>query len=216
MARFGKPLAVAAFALCVLFFGFAAAVTLGGPNWRAYGEDLPAFQIAEVGEGADVRYGVIDRVTNSTVTTADSLPAAVVAAYREQTTRLRAEKAEREERVAAIEQAIPRDAAANRADTAAMDARLEGLRTAYADATRQLLDATAAGAEASRKAGGVRAVAGTRAEDLERLRGELDAVRADLFRTNRQIDALRDLEVRLNGALARAERRREQLAERTD
>ena len=216
MARFGKPLAVAAFVLCVLFLGFAVAVTAGGPNWRALAEDLPDFQIAPVGEGDAVRYAVTDRVSGSSVKTEDSLPAAVVAAYREKSTRLRARKAELDERVGQTVQRIPLVAAVNAADVAAMDARVESLREQYRVASADLVAATAAGADAARKAGVVRSEAGERAEDLERLRGLLDAARADLYRVNRQIDGLRDLEVRLDGALARAERRRARLAERTE
>ena len=90
------------------------------------------------------------------------------------------------------------------------------MRAAYEDLNRQLVAATAEGAEAARRAGEVRSVAETRAEDLARLRIELDAMRADLFRVRRQIEGLEDLKVRLDGSLARAERRAAQLADRTN
>ena len=217
MARFGKPLAVAAFALCVLFLGFSAAVVMGGPNWqaKARAEAMDGYLIAPVGEGPDVRYGVTDRVTQQSVATGDSLPAAVVAAYKDRATKLRAEKAAADERIAGVEQRIPLVAALNDADTAAFDARLDAMRATYEDLSRQLVAATAEGAEAARRAGEVRSVADTRAEDIERLRIELDAVRADLFRVRRQIEGLRDLQVRLDGSLARAERRATQLTERS-
>ena len=218
MARFGKPLAVAAFALCMLFLGFSAVVVAGGPNWRAKGDAkaVERYLIAPVGEGPDVRYAVTDRVTQQSVASADSLPAAVVAAYKDRATKLRAEKAAADERIAAVEQRIPLVAALNQADTAAFDARLAEMRATYEDLSRQLVAATAEGAEAARKAGSVRSVADTRAEDLERLRIELDAVRADLFRVRRQIEGLEDLKVRLDGSLARAERRAARLVDRTN
>ena len=216
MARFGKPLAVAAFALCVLFLGFAAAVVAGGPNWGAKRDALTGYEIGPVGDGPDVRYSVVNRVTAESVATADSLPAAVVAAYKDRAAKLRAEKSAADERIAAVEGLIPRTEAVNAADTAAFDARLDAMRAEYEDLSGKLVAATAEGAEAARRAGEVRAVADVRAEDLTRLRIELDAVRADLFRVRRQIEGLRDLKVRLDGSLARAERRAGSLAERSE
>ena len=216
MARFGKPLAVAAFSLCVLFLGFSAVVVAGGPNWRAKAEALSGYAIEQVGSGAEIRYGVTDRVTQQSVATADSLPAAVAAAYRDRATKLRSEKTAADERLAAVEARIPQTAAVNAADTAAFDARLAAMTAEYEDLSRQLVAATAEGAEAARRAGEVRAVADVRAEDLSRLRIELDALRADLFRVRRQIEGLRDLKVRLDGSLARAERRAASLTERIE
>ena len=216
MARLGKPLAVAAFVLCVLFLGFAAAVSAGGPNWRAKAEALPGYEISTVGEGADRKFAVTNRVSAASVKTAASLPEAVLAAYKDKAAKLREQKTAADERIANVEQRIPLTQQINGADTAAFDARLAQMRARYEDLSRRLVAATAEGADAAREAGSVRAVADVRAEDIDRLRIELDAVRADLFRVRRQIEGLRDLKVRLDGAVARAERRAASLADRTD
>ncbi|NNJ26425.1 hypothetical protein [Alienimonas chondri] len=215
MARLGKPLAVAAFVLSVLFCGFAAVISAGGENWGARAAKLNEFSISAVGGGDQpVRYQVTDRITTETITTADSLAAAVVAAYKERGNRARAERTAIEERVEQMRSQVPVRTTLNKADRTAMDARLQFQQNEYERLSNELIAATAEGEELARQAEQIRAEAATRAEDAQRLLSELDAIRADLYRTNEQIAALKDRLVRLEGALARAERRREQLSER--
>ena len=217
MARLGKPLAVAAFVLCVLFAGFAAAVTAGGENWGARAAQLPGYQIAATGGGdAPVQYAVTDRVTTETFATKDSLPAAVVAAYEQRASVLREKKTALEAEIARMQAEIPLRETRNTADLAAMDARLAVMRLDEDKLNADLVAATAEGAELARRAARIRAEAGVRAEDAARLRAELDAVRADAYRIDEQISALEDRRIRLEGALARAERRRDQLADRVE
>ena len=211
MAKLGKPFAVAAFVLCVLFLGLASAVALGGPNWRAKATALTEFTFDPAGDG---RYTVRDRVSNTTVATADSYPAAVAAAYEEKAKRLREETAAVQGRVAAVEARIPDVGRINAADTAAAEARLAALREQAARAAALLNEATADSDEANRDATAVLGVARARAEDLARLRTELAATRADRARVESNLAGLEDLLVRLEGALARAERRGEQLRDR--
>ncbi|MFH5804921.1 hypothetical protein [Alienimonas sp. DA493] len=217
MARLGKPLAVAAFVLCVLFCGFAAAISAGGQNWDARAAELDEFSITPVGGGDQpIRYQVTDRVTTETVTTADSLPAAVVAAYREKTTRTQAERQALQDRVDRMEAEVPRRTQLNKADLIAMDARIAAQQAEYEELTREVEELTAEGARLAAQAEQLRSEAATRAEDADRLDAELDAIRTDAYRIDEQIEALKDRLVRLEGALARAERRRQQLTERLE
>ena len=217
MARLGPPLAVAAFVLCVLFCGFAAAVTAGGENWGARAAELDEFSITTVGGGDQpVRYQVTDRVSTETVTTANSLPAAVVAAYKQRAGDLQAERTATQERVDRLKREVPLRRELNGADLAAMGVRLEGQQAEYERISDELLAVTDEGAELSKQAERIRAEAGVRSDDADRLAAELDALRADAVRIESQIAALEDRRVRLEGALARAERRREQLASRLE
>ena len=217
MARLGQPLTVAAFVLCVLFCGFAAAVTAGGENWGARAAELDEYAITTVGGGDQpVRYQVTDRVSTETVTTANSLPAAVVAAYKQRANVLQAERTAIQERVDRLKREAPLRKELNAADRAAMDVRLEGQQAEYERISDELVAVTDAGKEFSSQAERIRVEAGVRADDAARLAAELDALRADAVRIESQIAALEDRRVRLEGALARAERRREQLASRLE
>ncbi|QDT16899.1 hypothetical protein [Alienimonas californiensis] len=217
MARLGKPLAVAAFVLCVLFCGFAAAISAGGQNWDARRAELDEFSITRVGGGEQpVRFQVTDRVTTETVTTSDSLAAAVVAAYRERTNRLQAERQALQDRVDRMAAEAPLRTRLNKADRTAMDARLAFQQSEFERLTEELKAVTAEGARLVDQAEQLRSEAATRAEDADRLASELDAIRTDLYRVLEQIAALKDRKVRLEGALARAERRRQQLTERLE
>jgi len=217
MARLGKPLAVAAFVLCVLFCGFAAAISAGGTNWAAKAAELEEFSITSTGGGDQpVRYLVTDRVTTETVSTTDSLAAAVVAAYRERSNRLQARRTEIQARVDQMEAEIPQVTTLNEADSAAMKARLDFQQSEIKRLSEELRQTIDDGTEASRQAQQIRDLAATRAEDVRRLEAELAAVRADAYRAREQIAALKDRRVRLEGALARAERRREQLSSRLE
>ena len=219
MARLGKPLAVAAFVLCVLFLGFTAAARLGGENWeaRAAADEVSEFGITTIGGGDQpVRYQVVDRVTNETVQTKDSMAAAVVAAYQEKARRLQTERTELQGRIAALKADEPVVKARNQADLAAMDARLDAQRAELKRLAEELVAATAQGADLTRQAERIRAEAALRADDAARQRVDLDAVRTDAARVREQIAALKDRLVRLEGARARAERRRAQLAARLE
>lgn len=215
MARLGKPLAVAAFVLCVLFCGFAVTVGAGGENWAAKAAELERYSITTVGGGEQpVRYQVTDRVTTETVTTVDSLPAAVVAAYKQRATALQQERTELQAAVDRMKAEVPVRDRLTDADLIAMDARLAYQSAEIERLSQELNAATAEGAELARRAEQIRQEADVRREDAERLAVQLDAVRTDAYRTDDQIAALEDRLVRLRGALDRAERRRDQLQSR--
>lgn len=201
--------------LGVLFCGFAAAVSIGGENWGRKASELDGLSITTVGGGDQpVRYQLVDRVTTETVATEDSLAAAVVAGYREQARRLQEERTTVQDRIDRLKAQEPVRTAANKADRAAMDARIAIQRADYERLVEEVNAAVAEGTELVRRAGQIRAEAATRGEDADRLQSELDAIRADAYRIEKQIAALKDRQVRLAGALARAERRRDQLSDR--
>ncbi|MEM9702987.1 MAG: hypothetical protein AAF907_11150, partial [Planctomycetota bacterium] len=166
MARLGKPLAVAAFVLCVLFAGFCASLSAGGENWEAKMEELERFSITQVGGGEQpIRYQVVDRVTTETVTTANSYPAAVVAAYKQQATNLQAEQTALETDIENLRSQTPPQIRLNKADRTAMDARIAYQQSEFERLSDELVEATKRGAELARQAEQIRAEAAVRAED---------------------------------------------------
>jgi chromosome segregation ATPase len=217
MARLGPPLAVLAFVLCVTFCAFAAALNVGGTNWRLKADELREYSITTIGGGeAPIRYELTDRVTTETLGTHDSYPAAVVAAYKARSAKLQERRGEIQARVDAMNAEVPTRIRLNDADRIAMDGRIRFQQSEYERLSNEIEVATRDGADLTRRAEAIRSEAATRTEDAERLEAELAAVRADLFRVQEQIAALEDRRVRLEGALARAERRRDQLADRIE
>ena len=209
MSKLGRPLVVAAFVGSLVFLGLAMAVVTGGPNWPALADDLDDYSVRPTPDG---KFAVQNRVTQNPVGTRDSLPDAVLAAYRDAQTRSAARLRELNDEVTRYDAAIVDVNAVNEADRRALEKRLADLRTASVTLSRQLVDVTNQGSQAARTAGQRRTAAAARAAEVARLQAELDALRADLFQIETQQDRLRDEELRLRGGIDRAARRRERLA----
>ncbi len=213
MTKIGKVLVVFTAVMSLAFVAFVAVTTLAGPNWRATASELDDYAIADV-PGETVKWSVTRKVATDerkTVTTADSLPAAIVAAQNDRTTVQTEEIAGLDQQIAATRQTLDAEKQASAADAEGVKRRVAALQKSVADLDAEILRLTQEGTRQAGLAQQKRDEATLRRADVARLAAELAQVRTDRFRIDEQISALENLLVRLDGLIDRANRRHEQL-----
>ena len=218
MTKIAKILVVFTAVMSLAFVAFVAVTTLAGPNWRAMAADLDAYGVAEV-PGETVRYAVTRRVATDdrkTVTTADSLPAAIAAAQGDRLTVQQEEITALDEQIATTKQALDAEKQASAADAEGIKRRVEQLSAAVNTLNDEILRLTQEGTQQAVLAQQKRDEATRRRADVARLAAELAQVRTDRFRIEEQANELKNLLVRLDGMIDRADRRNEQLRQTGD
>lgn len=219
MTKLGKILVVFTAAVSVAFLAFVGVTAIGGPNWEARAKEIEGYGFNKNVSETGTTYTVTKNVTTEdkrTLVTAPSLPAAVVAAQKD---RLTVQGERLQDLDGQIEEArgtLETERKAQTQDEAGVPRRIAALRAQIEQLDTDILELTKRGTQQAEAAGADRATAEARQHDVARLAAELAQVRTDRYQILEQQRQLEDLLVRLEGSIDRAERRRRQLATRTD
>lgn len=224
MTRFSKVFAVFSTVASLIFLGAAAITSIAGPNFRAeHVEDLPeyVFEEIQVPEGPSTwtvkaRKNLGDKKAGETIKSgAKSLPDAVLAARKHFSTYQVQRIDQLETRTKALDAEIAAAKLYIAKDLDALKRRESELQQEMVDLRQQIKDLSDQNIAKAQAAQGVRQEAAKRREDVARLTNQLAELRTDLYRIEEQQRKLRNVLVRLDGSIARAESRNEELTRAT-
>lgn len=224
MTKISKVLVVFTTAACLAFLGFAAAVSVGGPNWeRIAAEELPEYTF-ERSIGENPTWSAKVRASDESVGTDPSLAAVVVKALdhkkRQVDSRLGGDPGANrpgldqqievtKARLAEAQQLAEKDAAALKKYEEQLVQQLGQLNQTIAQVSQQIVTKT-------QEAEAVQAETAERRGDVVRLQEQLEALQEDRDRIVAQQEQLRDRIRRLEGTKGRLQRRKEQLQQRAE
>ncbi|QDU36764.1 Chromosome partition protein Smc [Maioricimonas rarisocia] len=211
MTKFSKVLAVFAAVASIAFMGFAGVATFGGPNWQARAAELEGYTFTQ-SDDENATWSVTHDVTGERVGQASPVfPQVLAAAYDDAIRRQREEVQELTDKRPQLETQLEQYTRAIQVDKAALDARikelragLEELRTAMADTSRSVVEKTEDVQQ-------IEDVIIARRQDVLRLQAQVEELQADIYRSERIQQQLKDLIAQVDGNLAKAKRRAAQL-----
>lgn len=224
MTKISKVLVVFTTAACLAFLGFAAAVSVGGPNWqRIADEELPEYTF-EQSVGENPTWSAKVRASEESVGTDPSLAAVVVKALehkkRQVDTRLNGDPSvnrpplsqqitNTKARLDEAKELAEKDEVALKKYEEQLVQQLQQLNRTIAQVSQEIV-------QKAQEAEAVQAETDERRGDVVRLREQLEALQEDRDRIVVQQQQLRDRIQRLEGTKGRLERRKEQLQERAE
>jgi len=217
MTTISKTLAVFAAVAAVAFMGFAAVTVVGGPNWEAemaasdIGEDY-VFEKAVSADGKVTWSAKVRRTQEAIPVSKPGVAASAVIAVRQKVANDQKSQLQRIEKLLpSLETGTKQAQTLMAADQVAMKKRLDEM-TAELKSIQQQLDA--ASKKFVKKASETQSKqteAANRREDVFRLQAEYNEIRTDRDRILRMTKELEKRLIRLNGDVARLERRNQQL-----
>lgn len=210
MKKIAQTLSVAVAVVSVLFMALMVVVTTGGPNWRAISDDIEDYAFEAIA-GERIRWSVTHRVTGTAVTTADTLPGAIVAALEDRGTRLSERLEEAEATLEDIRRRSDRVEQFRAVDEGGIERGFASLRSRIDEVVAETVRLTSDGGSAAETAAATRDVVEARRADAARIGTELGDVRTQIAAYETQNDRLRDRLTRIRGELGRAEARQEAL-----
>lgn len=224
MIKISKVLVVFTTAACLAFLGFAAAVSIGGPNWqRIAAEELSEYDF-ERSIGENPTWSAKHRTSDESVGSDANLAAVVVKALEHKKRRvdsrlngdpgvnrpaideqIRVTTARLDE----ARQLAEKDAAALKKYEEQLVQQLQQLNQTIAQVSQQIVQKT-------QEAEAVQVETDERRGDVVRMQEQLQALEEDRDRIVAQQEQLRDRIRRLEGTNGRLERRKEQLQQRAE
>ena len=224
MTKISKVLVVFTTAACLAFLGFAAAVSVGGPNWeRIAAEELPEYDF-DRSIGENPTWSAKLRTSDESVGSDPKLAAVVVKALEHKKRRvdsglngdptvnrpaldeqIQVTKA----RLKEAQELAEKDAAALKKYEEQLVQQLQQLNQAIAQVSQEIVKRT-------QQAEAVQAETDERRGDVVRLQEQLETLQEDRDRIVAQQEQLRDRIQRLKGTKDRLERRKEQLQQRAE
>ena len=212
MTAIGKISTVVLAVAAVLFMVASLAVYFTGPNWLAKAGKVDGYAFSR-SAGENPQWTATDVATGEDVKTApylaDVIPAAVDAKVR----KVEADIAALDERKAQLQNAVQVYEATSAADAAALQARIDRLRTRIAGLRDQTVQVAGQLSTVNDQIGQVETQIAARRGDVFRLRTVLDQAELDAVRAERLRGQLADLLVQLDAELEAANQRRDQLRE---
>jgi len=217
MTTISKCLAVLAAVAAVAFMGFAAVTVVGGPNWEAemaasdIGEDY-TFERTVSADGVVTWAAKVRRTQESIPVSKSGVPASAVIAVRRKVSKdQKAELARIDKLLPILELGTKQAQALIDADRVAMKTQLDQLAAELKDLHQQLDAASKKSVKKALEVQAKQTEAANRREDVFRLQAEYDEIRTDRDRIVRLAKELEKRLIRLNGDIARLQRRRQQL-----
>ena len=206
----GKVLSVVTAVASVIFLGFVLIATMGGPNWQAEAQSIDDYSFART-DGDPPQWTATPHVSDANISSNTAIEPVLLAVYDAKLKDATARKSELEQREDPLQAAIAESQAAIEADLEALKKQMDEL-SALLDQTESEVLATADQVEA--KAEEVRKVElqiQSRRDDVLRLLGQVEEIRADRFRIRAVQQQIQDLIQQIDGNLERASSRRRQL-----
>lgn len=212
MTKFSKVLAVFAAVASIAFMGFAGVATFGGPNWQARAAELEGYTFT-LSDGDPPQWSATYDVTGERVGQASEVfPQVLAAAYDDAIRRQREEIQALTDRRPQLETQLEQYTRAIEVDKAALDARIKELRTSLEELRTAMAETSRSVVEKTEEVQQVEDVIIARRQDVLRLQAQVEELRADIYRSERIQQQLKDLIAQVDGNLEKARRRANQLS----
>ncbi|MFG0335198.1 MAG: hypothetical protein ACF8TS_17715 [Maioricimonas sp. JB049] len=211
MTKLSKVLAVFAAVASIAFMGFAGVATFGGPNWQARAAELEGYTFTRA-DDENGTWSVTHDVTGERIGQASPVfPQVLAAAYDDAIRRQREEIQTLTDKRPQLETQLEQYTRAIAVDKAALDARIQELRAQLEDLRTAMADTSRSVVEKTEEVQQVEDVIIARRQDVLRLQAQVEELQADIYRSERIQQQLKDLIAQVDGNLAKAKRRAAQL-----
>lgn len=213
LTQISKILAVFVTIASLAFVGFAVATTFGGPDWVAVAQDIDGYSFSK-SDGPDAQWSATRARDAGNVGSSKVLPDLITKVLNEKAQQNQQRISELQSRLPLIEQRIAAQSQFEPVDVKALEEHQAWL-LAQLTATREELQRVSADAiEATNESQKLEQQIVARREDVLRLEAQVDELRADLFRLEAIRRQLNDLVNQVEGDLARASDRDQQMKDR--
>lgn len=205
-----KTATVAAVICAIAVSGVAVAVTLGGPDWIGIAQQIDGYSFTHVG-GETPTWSASKDVTGENVRSAPSLPDVIIPALDDKINVINQQSAAAKQRREALEAQLAAEKPLTEVDRKALDERLVELREQIVQINQQTAQRSAELLSVNEEIAALEARIEDRRGDVQRHDTLMGVVDADIFRLKQLRQQLADLIVQIDGDLATAERRENQL-----
>ena len=212
MTRFGKILVILITFASLAFAGLAIVVFYAGPNWQELAGQIEGYKFT-LSTGENPTWSAVRARGDEQVATDKNLSKVIDAVLADKLKRINEETADFQSRIPPLTEELEKSKVANLADIPALEeyikaerARLDSLNAEVAKLESQVLAETGTSQR-------IENIASDRREDVFRLTGQLDEIRADKFRLEAIRRQLAEELEQVLGNIERAEERQQKLGE---